>query len=292
MKKTILLLVLFVVSASAQTRGPANRACDRACLAQFMTRYLDALVVHKPGDLPLSDKVRFTEDTIEMKVGEGLWKTASKLTGYRQDILDVRQGVAGAHVVVEENGTPVMLAVRLKVEDQRITEIETMVVRNQSEGQIFDVAAVKTPNPAINVTPERSQLNTREEATRIAVLYPEGLKTGSFVTVDVPFATGAYRFENGRMMAGPNCTFAAGCNNIKTQRIPRLAGIKHRVAAVDEEQGIVWLRMDFGPGSLFGANAGKSLVVFEAFKVYGGQIHAVEAFMEAAPQGASSGWDK
>jgi len=292
MKRTIFLLFLFVVSAHAQTRGPANRACDRACLAQIITRYLDALVAHKPGDLPLSDKVRFTEDTIEMKVGEGLWKTASKLTGYRQDILDVRQGVAGAHVVVEENGTPVMLAVRLKVEDQRVTEIETMVVRNQSEGQIFDVAAVKTPNPAMNVTPERSQLNTREEATRIAVLYPEGLKTGSFVTVDVPFAASAYRFENGRLMAGPNCTFAAGCDNIKTQRIPRLAGIKHRVVAVDEEQGIVWLRMDFGPGSLFGANAGKSLVVFEAFKVYGGQIHAVEAFMEAMPQGAPSGWDK
>jgi hypothetical protein len=27
------------------------------------------------------------------------------------------------------------------------------------------------------------------------------------------------------------------------------------------------------------------------FKVFGGQIHAVEAFMEKMPRGASSGWD-
>jgi hypothetical protein len=48
-------------------------------------------------------------------------------------------------------------------------------------------------------------------------------------------------------MAGPGCTFIAGCDNIKTQRIPRLSGITYRVGAVDEEQGIVWLRQDFGP---------------------------------------------
>jgi len=34
---------------------------------------------------------------------------------YRQEILDVRQGVAGVHAIVEENGIPVMLQVRLKI---------------------------------------------------------------------------------------------------------------------------------------------------------------------------------
>ena len=48
--------------------------------------------------------------------------------------------------------------------------------------------------------------------------------------------------------------------------------------AVDEEQGIVWLRQDFGPGSVMGANAAsRSLTCWEMFKVYGGSIHAVEA---------------
>ena len=36
---------------------------------------------------------------------------------------------------------------------------------------------------------------------------------------------------------------------------------------------------------------GDTLVVWEAFKIYGGKIHAVEAFMKNMPQGTLSGWD-
>jgi hypothetical protein len=77
--------------------------------------------------------------------------------------------------------------------------------------------------------------------------------------------------------------------DIRTQKIPTLPDVTSRVAAVDEELGIVWLRMDFGAGSL--PDTSKSLIVWEAFKVYGGQIHAVEAFMEQMPRGSSSGWE-
>jgi hypothetical protein len=58
---------------------------------------------------------------------------------------------------------------------------------------------------------------------------------------------------------------------------------------VDEEQGIVWLRMSFGLGSLMGRQG--TLMVWEMFKIYGGQIHAVEAFMKTAPPGTGFGWD-
>jgi hypothetical protein len=115
------------------------------------------------------------------------------------------------------------------------------------------------------------------------------LKAGSFITVDAPFASDAYRFENGQLMAGPGCTFLPGCENIKTQKIPTLSHVSYRVAAVDEDLGIVLLRMDFGAGS--SRVPGDSLVVWEAFKVYGGQIHAVEAFMKNMPLGTPSGWD-
>ena len=59
--------------------------------------------------------------------------------------------------------------------------------------------------------------------------------------------------------------------------------------AVDEELGIVLLRMNFGDTGSYGD--GNALIVWEAFKVYDGQIHAVEAFMEIMPADAGSGWD-
>lgn len=254
----------------------------------MVTQYLDAMIAHNPGALPLSGKVRFTEDTVEMKLGEGLWKGASKIRGYRQDIIDVRQGVAASQVIVEENASPVMLVLRLKVADRKITEVETQVTRKQSEGAIFAIDALKTAGPAMSGPVERPKLMSREEDIRTAMFYPAGLKIGSFAKVDAPFAPDAYRIENGAVTAGKGCA-RAGCEDIKNQTIMEHPGISTRVAAVDEEFGIVLLRMNFGQTRSYGQ--GNALVVWEAFKVYGGKIHAVEAFMKIMPVSAPSGWD-
>jgi hypothetical protein len=286
--------MLLVLTPAFAQRPDAAQNCDRECLRGMLTRYLNALVAHDPKTLPLAANARFTQDTVEMPLGEGLWKPAAgggnlTLGTFRQDIIDVRAGVAGTHVVMQESGAPILYQVRLKVASGKISEIDTTTVRNQVEGMIYHPEVLKTASPAMNITPEPAQRNTREEMTRLALLYPGGLKVGSFVKVDAQFAPDAYRLENGQLMAGPGCTFMAGCTNIREQRLPTLAGIIARVAAVDEEQGIVWLRMSFGPGSLMGREG--TLMVWEMFKIYGGQIHAVEAFMKTAPLGTGFGWD-
>jgi hypothetical protein len=88
-------------------------------------------------------------------------------------------------------------------------------------------------------------------AIRITEYYPAGLKVGSFVTVDAPFAQDAYRIEYGGVMAGPGCT-RPGCENIKTQNIIKHPAITTRVAAGDEDLGIVLLRMNFGDTGSYG----------------------------------------
>jgi L-ascorbate metabolism protein UlaG (beta-lactamase superfamily) len=53
--------------------------------------------------------------------------------------------------------------------------------------------------------------------------------------------------------------------------------------------GIVWLRMSWGVRQ----SGGDQLTVWETFKVYDGQIHAVEAFMRILPVAlANGGWDE
>jgi hypothetical protein len=277
---------LLALTASIPAAQAAD--CDRECLRGFITQYLNAMVAHKPSALAVSDKVRFTEDTVTIKLGEGLWKNASGIRTHRQDILDVRQGVAAAQVIVEEGGSPVMLVLRLKVAGKKITEVETQVTRNRDEGAIFNIDAIQAVSPAMNLTPQRAQLNSREDAIKIAEFYPAGLKIGSFVEVNAPFASDAYRIENGTVSAGQGCA-RAGCENIKVQTIMKHPAITTRVAAVDEELGIVLLRMNFGDTGSYGP--GNALIVWEAFKVYGGQIHAVEAFMRKMPATAGSGWD-
>ncbi|HLH41966.1 MAG TPA: hypothetical protein VKV74_03180 [Bryobacteraceae bacterium] len=275
-----------IVLASAALAPAAD--CGRDCLRAFLTQYLDALAAHNPGALPLASRVRFTEDAKETRLGEGLWKTASKVGTYRQDILDVRQEVAASQAIVEEAGSPVMLALRLKIADNKISQIETQVTRSRADGALFNIDSLKTPSKAMNLVPGPARLHSRQEAIKIASFYPEGLKAGSFLAVDAPFAPDAYRIENGVITAGPGCS-RAGCENIKTQTIIEHPALVTRVAAVDEELGIVLLWMNFGDTGSYGP--GNSLHVFEAFKVYGGQIHAVEAFMKVMPASLGSGWD-
>ncbi len=73
-KAYLLIAVLFASSAWAQLPNP----CDRTCMTGLVDRYLAAMVKHDPSGLPLAKGVRYTENTAEIQVGEGLWVGASE----------------------------------------------------------------------------------------------------------------------------------------------------------------------------------------------------------------------
>ena len=315
---------LMFFALGGQTSAAQN--CDRACLKNTMTTYLNALVAQDPSKAPLAPNVRFTEDSKDLKVGEGFWKTATKVGDYRQDFIDVKEQVIASWVIVEESGRPAKLTARLKVANGKITEIETLVAH---AGGGLGGGATMVTRPDMGVAPPAGQKNSREELIRAADHYPRGLTIGGFDKVDAPFAKDAYRLENGMVMAGPGCGRggpgrAAGapagnatgtptdnarganggggavtanrpqdvstCQDIKTQKIIAHPDLTKSVVAVDEDQGTVLLWMNFGDTGSYGA--GNALIVYEGFKVYGGQMHAVEAFMKTLPKDTPRGWGK
>ena len=285
---------LFAVTAVVATllmlsvRPAVAKDCDRECLGDLVTQYLKDMIGHNPAALLVAPNVRFTENGEVMKLGDGLWRTASGLGTYRQDILDVAGHTAATQAVVLEDGDkPVLFALRLKERDRKIDEIETMVVPHDKSSLIFDPAGYQKGNEQMTFVPPASEIDSRAEAIKIAMKYPQGLKVGSFVQADTPFASDAYRIENGIHTAGAGCT-RAGCENIKTQKIIQHPGIQARVAAVDAHIGMVLLYLNFGNTTQYGP--GQALVTFEAFKIYGGQIHAVNAVLRMASTSATSGW--
>jgi hypothetical protein len=167
-----------------------------------------------------------------------------------------------------------------------------VATRSRAEGLIFNIDGLSAPSATMNYAPRPEQLATRDEAIKAALHYPQGLNAAkTFAAVNAPFAPDAYRNENGQVMAGPDCTFAPGCQNISTQSLAifqRLGDVQTRVIAVDERMGIVWLRMAWGVRE----RGGDQLTVWETFKVYDGQIHAVEAFMRILPvEKRNGGWE-
>jgi hypothetical protein len=186
-----------------------------------------------------------------------------------------------------------MLLVRLKVVDKKIAGIETQVSRITPGGPFSNPTELKAVRPAMTMLPPKDKRNSRDDLIKIGLKYREGLKLGSFVKADTPFGPDAYRIENGYVTAGKGCMNRPTCENLKTQPIPTLFEITSRVAAIDEELGIAWIRMDFGKNSMgIGPEADKqSPIVWEYFKIYDSQINAIEAFMLAMPRATPSGWD-
>src|SRR5688572_9055941 len=115
--KTMLALLLAACLWGVPTIAvQRTTTCDRECLRGKVTQLLYAFVKHDVSGLPVASTLRVTEDAVEKPLAQvGLIKTVTRLRGFRQDIIDERAGVAGAHVVAEETGKPVLLVVRLKV---------------------------------------------------------------------------------------------------------------------------------------------------------------------------------
>jgi hypothetical protein len=287
------LLLWFSMWGVTANAAPSAITCDRECLRGSVTQLLYAFLKHDVSKLPVADTLRVTEDAVEKPLAKvGLVRTVTRLRGFRQDFIDERAGLAGADVVVEESGAPVLLVVRLKVVADKLTELELVATRSTAEGLIFNIDGLGTPSEAMNYAPRPEQLSTRDDAIKAALHYPAGLNAAkTFADVDAPFALGAYRYENGQVMAGPDCRFAPGCENIATQSLAifkRLGDVQTRVVAVDERMGIVWLRMAWGVRE----RGGDQLTVWESFKVYDGKIHAVEAFMRILPvEKRNGGWE-
>src|SRR5215475_10097429 len=222
-KKTTILGLLLAIYVWGVTANAAQTAatCDRECLRGKVTQLLYAFLKHDVSGLPVADTLRVTEDAVEKPLAKvALINTVTRLRGFRQDIIDERSGIAGADVVVEESGAPVLLVVRLKVVADKLSEVELVATRSGAEGLIFNIDGLGAPSEVMNYAPRPEQLSMRDEAMRAALHYPAGLNAAkTFADVNAPFAANAYRYENGQVMAGPNCRFAPGCQNISTQSL-------------------------------------------------------------------------
>lgn len=83
-------------NAGASAAGSAGDAgttdpneCDRACLLDWMQRYLDALIAHDPSKVAISPDVKMTDNGVAAKPGDELWQTGTEMVdGARLDYAD------------------------------------------------------------------------------------------------------------------------------------------------------------------------------------------------------------
>jgi len=137
------LLAILGLAGSLLSGGRATAAaaenCDRACLNAHVDAYLNAMQAHDPSRISVADHVLFTENTIPLRLGQGLWATMSGQGSYKLYFDDPDEGQAGFIGTIRENGIGAILVLRLKISRGRISEAEMVVRRNPS-----DAAALET----------------------------------------------------------------------------------------------------------------------------------------------------
>lgn len=179
--------------------GAERSACDRACLAGMITTYLDALAAHDPKRLPVTADARFTENGVAIPLGEALWVTVDELAGYRVDYLDTEAQQAASHVAFVENGRAGIMALRLKIVDRNIAEVETVLNRGAPMAlSMPPVEPLWTESEPAGKRLTRAQLVAETENYLKAVSRSDG----SLVKFN---KQSCLRLENGNVMAhGPN----------------------------------------------------------------------------------------
>src|SRR5690606_22779116 len=99
-----------------------------------LDQYLDALADKDPFRLPWADDARFTENNVELLVGDGVWQTITRLgTDFKLRFADPEQGTVGYFGEVEESGVTSPFGLWMEVRNGRITKVESQVRRAADE---------------------------------------------------------------------------------------------------------------------------------------------------------------
>ena len=220
MRKPLIIAVtglLFVGIAA----GPAAGQCNRQCLEGFVNQYLNAMVAHDASKAPFANNARYTENAKDISLAkptEGLWAASTSLGDYRLYVADPQQGQVAFVGLVNEGGKPAILSMRLKIENQKITEIESIVVRNMTEANLWTMKTVPVEFTRALDPKERV---SRQELVRLSKGYFEAIvKSNSKL---VRWSDECYRLENGMWTAGAKLPPELAANEPKNAPPPKTA---------------------------------------------------------------------
>lgn len=256
-------------SPAAGAGGNPASGCTRELLKATVDSYFKALATHDPSTLPLADTLKFTENGQASKPADApLWKTAGALK-YVHSALDTETCNSASQAVVPDGTTDIPVAVRIKLVNLKITEIETIAARKGDyTGVTSNTAALAASKDTIKweESVPAAMRNTRDELVNWMAKYFKQFPQGVCNTTST-----CKRMENGG--GSFVCSEGAGCAASSTSTV-----LKSHLIIADVETGL-------GVGFTLFTGGHPDM---HMFKMYGGQVYAVSAILS---KGDSTGWD-
>lgn len=311
----VLIGLAAIAGLPASALEAATPAWQRACLESAMQAYLGAMTAHKPSAAPLSPTIKYTENQVITAPGAGLWKSIEQIGTYRILASDPRNEQIAFMGNARTATGWTMLAIRLRVQDGRITEAEAIAPGAAAGTGTFDLSAgagkLTTARPAFSTALTPAERRDRSQIIQAADLHYEGIERGNGDIV--PFGDDCIKVENGVQLIR-NSNFKSPGVSPSGKPVPNFTAMScrdqfnthiwdtdtitdRRYPVVDEERGIVVafamynqyvkgpcaIVVDYGPVCPARPVRPYTLVIAEAFKVKAGLIEEVESIFTPLP---------
>jgi hypothetical protein len=312
-------VALAALAGMAPAAGAA-KVLDRPGLIKLADDYFAALLAHDPRKVPLASDVKTVENAKRIMPGEGLWKTTTAgPTEFKIVVPDTVSQQVGGMFMIESDGKPAQVGFRLKVVNGKVVEAEHMIAMPR-EASLANLQKVR---PGIPMEVPYEYRDSRGRLVHIAKSYYDALdlNNGSLA----PFAPDCERRENGMRTAPfggavggagipgapprpPSLLGMQDCKSqLDSQTMAYITTIDNRrVEIADEATGLALGFSHFhhamtqkeykivnNPGrevSTMNYNP-FDLPAMHIYKIWGGQIHEIEAMGFTAPYDSPTGWE-
>ncbi len=282
---------------------------SREELTAQMDAFLDALAARDASQVPWAEHVVFTENNVQLVVGDGVWNTCTALLrDYDLKAVDPSTGQVSWFGHIVEGPDTAVMCLRLRVSDGRVAEAEAIICRPHELGPFPVIDLDRRPRERLLADVPADQRVARERMIALANGYFDTLQLndGKLFT---HFTDDCDRIENGLQTT-----------NVEIEGYPiaamgtadqfRLGQYKYddrlrdrRFPLVDEQKGLVlaggfidhsgrMTEVTWTDGSKHDSifHFPHSFCLLELFKIEGGEIADVEAVFITVPYNTPSPW--
>jgi hypothetical protein len=299
-------MVPWILAIGMMLGGGLNSAfaadpCTRDGLKTVIGQFFTALSTNNTSQLPLTANARYTENGITVPIGEGLWKTAGRVM-LKWDLLDTFKCGTHTMAVIEEvytapktapkktgakenplfasrvptppEGTPrpILYGVRLKIEGDRISEIEAIIARETEFA--FNAPVVLESKDQV----WESIIPVEQRSSRLAMIAAADDYFDMFAEVPAvrtPFAFPCDRWENG--------TYTTGGGTISGLEVTLKAHDCGPTGLVITNHGPRRFLVDVEAGTVVAyMHFGSSLPDFHMFRMRDGKVDLIQSIIGSA----------
>lgn len=259
-------------AASPPDHAAQHGVCNAACLTAQANSVMGAYIDNHWREVSWADKVGYAENSVGLRVGEGIWATVTAIDAAPLVVADATTGKSVWIGRIEEHGQPAWAAITVTSADRQIGGIDALIRRKEYG------APYAEPNgaPKYDTLPANRRTNRADMLAGAERVYAAVNSHGPAPTGQT---AGCHWFVNGQDMG--DC--ASPYSNPGLRSIARVRD--REMLAADEAHGLIAYRTFEDIPASGGSGYPLTYQVIELFRFEGDELAEIQAFTSELPYG-------